>query len=1021
MCPTKRQPRHQPSWSRRAKPIAHSNAEEEFIVETVKTLADAGIVARMDTPWVQNCVITTKKGSTPTAPKFRFTVDMRAVNNNSDPSCVYPLPDLAKLLDRAAGYQYNSSCDIADAFWSVDCHPSSVPYTGFHTPIGTYVWLRMPQGLRDASSYWCQCFEQVLSGLHDTYCYCDDTLARAKRWEEHLAQLRALFARLRAAGLRARLAKSVFGHPEVLFGGFYVGVNGIRADHDKIAAILALPLPTSVSELRSHLGMANVFRFMIPNLAAMLAPLNAYTGRGAVLPAPGAWTPAMLKAHANLKTALTTAPVLKPVDFSITPLYVTTDASRVALAAVLSQYHGGVEHPCRYASKLCTPQQARYATVTEIECAAGVFAVETFFYWLHGRAWVWRLDHAALQWALSVRFDASSTSQAQRLQRWYMFISAHMPIRIEYVKGSENAIADCLSRSAAAAAARPLATAAAVCCCAARPGRPGPAAPYLPDNPTRQSDIDNVPCAYCGDAQGFDNICICSGCGLCAHLRCVVPPRTTPPPGDWFCPSCDPTHAIGLDELYDPNVCLPVSPSDPWVIPVLLRYVVTGRDPATLAGLDDASRRAVRRYAGNLRIHERTGWLQVRITRRGSAESRWLLCPAPEYRWGLIAMLHEGLGHAGINTCSDYMSKHWHWRGMRADIITVTRACDPCQRRRLLVAEHPPLQEPAILGPFEHCHLDTAGPLPYWDTPPPNKSTPPSGKCWVLVIKDYWTKVVEFAILYGKDPQLYARAFWDAWLSRYPLPRACSHDNGTEFAGAFTHLCARMGIEQVRISAGHASANGAAEVLCREIKALIVKAANDNPYNWRASLPTLRMSLMHRVNSATGQAPLAMLTCLEPRLPLPVGEVYARAAVCAVLPSGVPAPIASCGPSSPAAEIGASNLVWGVDKAVFASIRRQFQRSAAKLERRRAAARRKRGRKAECIQPGDLVLEILDSAPSALHAACRGPFEVVRLTHRGKAAVLRTGETAFRESQEYLRHISRLAKYYHKGSPPVPH
>ena len=996
--------------------VRTSAAEDDFIVTTVRTLVAAGIVARMDTPWVQNCVITTKKGSTPQAPKFRFTVDMRAVNNHSDPSCVYPLPDLSKLLDRAAGYEFNSSVDIADAFWSLPLHADSVKYTGFHAgPLGVHVWLRMPQGLRDASSYWCQCFDQVLSGLEGTYSYLDDTLCRAKRWADHLCQLRALFERLRYSGLRARLAKSVFGHREILFGGFYVGVKGIRADHDKIAAILALPIPRDVKGLRSILGAVNVFRPLIDNMATMVAPLVAYTAKGAVLPAPDSWTPEMLASLKAVKHALTSAPVLRPVNFAIVPIYVTTDGSRTALAAFMSQYHDGNECPCRYASKACTPAQSRYSTVTELEVAAVVFAIDTFRYWLHARQWVLRTDHAALRWALTVRFDSATSSQAQRLQRWYLHISANMPQRIEFVRGCDNAVSDLLSR---AAVERPLA--AAVCACAARPSA-SPAL-FLPAQATRQSDIDSVPCAYCGDHLGFDNLCICEGCGICIHLRCVVPPRTTPPPGPWFCPACDPTHAAGLSELHDDDVCLPVSPTDPWLIPVLLRYLLSNNDPAELAALDDASRRAVRRYAGNLRIHAPTQWLQVRVTRRGLAESRWLLCPPPESRWGLVQMVHDQMGHAGVNACMAYMHTHWHWRGMRADIATVVRACDACQRRRLLVAEPPPLQEPAILGPFEGLHADTCGPFPYWDKPPKSPGEPPSGKCWVFVIIDYFTKVVEFAVLYGQEPHLYARALWDAWLSRYPSPRAITTDNATTFTREWTNLLSRLSILHVRSSAGHPAANGAAERLVGQFKTLVTKFCNDNPYNWRASLPTLRMALMHRVNGSTGQAPLAMLTCMEPRLPLPVGEVYARAVVPGVLASGMPAAYLPLGPIAASAEFSASNLVWGVDKAVFESIRRQFRRSAERLERRRAAAKaRRRARCAERIQPGDYVLEILDSAPSALHAACRGPYKVARLIHRGAIAVLETGETAFRDSQLYLRHVTRLAKYYHKYSPPYPH
>jgi hypothetical protein len=48
---------------------------------------------------------------------------------------------------------------------------------------------------------------------------------------------------------------------------------------------------------------------------------------------------------------------------------------------------------------------------------------------------------------------------------------------------------------------------------------------------------------------------ICSGCDRCLHLRCVMPPMSTVPSGDWLCPGCDPWF-VNVSELCDPDTIL---------------------------------------------------------------------------------------------------------------------------------------------------------------------------------------------------------------------------------------------------------------------------------------------------------------------------------------------------------------------------------------------------------------------------------------------------------------------------------
>ena len=55
----------------------------------------------------------------------------------------------------------------------------------------------------------------------------------------------------------------------------------IRAVHDKIQAVQDAPAPTTVSKLRTFLGLVNHYGKLIPNISTMLAPLRILLRKGA--------------------------------------------------------------------------------------------------------------------------------------------------------------------------------------------------------------------------------------------------------------------------------------------------------------------------------------------------------------------------------------------------------------------------------------------------------------------------------------------------------------------------------------------------------------------------------------------------------------------------------------------------------------------------------------------------------------------------------------------------------------------
>jgi hypothetical protein len=87
-----------------------------------------------------------------------------------------------------------------------------------------------------------------------------------------------------------------------------------------------------------------------------------------------------------LKNRLRTTPVLAYPNFGL-PFVLTTDASMVAVAAILSQAHDGVERPVAFASRQMSKAQPAYSA-SEAEMLALVWAAKYFrFNCMGGGSW----------------------------------------------------------------------------------------------------------------------------------------------------------------------------------------------------------------------------------------------------------------------------------------------------------------------------------------------------------------------------------------------------------------------------------------------------------------------------------------------------------------------------------------------------------------------------------------------------------------------------------------------------------
>ena len=97
---------------------------------------------------------------------------------------------------------------------------------------------------------------RTLEGLEGVECNIDDVLVHAPIIELHDYRLQKVLERLSEACVTLNNDKCTFRVPEIKFLGNF-STNGIEVDPDKVAAIVNLPAPKNVHEVRVFLGMVN--------------------------------------------------------------------------------------------------------------------------------------------------------------------------------------------------------------------------------------------------------------------------------------------------------------------------------------------------------------------------------------------------------------------------------------------------------------------------------------------------------------------------------------------------------------------------------------------------------------------------------------------------------------------------------------------------------------------------------------------------------------------------------------------
>ena len=409
----------------------HRPREEER--KQVDKMLSQGVIEPYTAEWASPVVLVPKKDGT-----LRFCIDYRKLNAITIRDS-YPIPRMDECIDSLGEATVFTTLDCNSGYWQIPLSEEEKDKTTFTSDMGLYRFLRIPFGLKNAPATFQRAVNIILSRVKWQYAlvYIDDVIIYSNSIEKHFEHVHHVLSLLRQAGITLRLQKYNFFTESVDYLGHTIHPGRLQVARNNLKALREPKAPTNQTEIRSFLGMCNVYRRFIPNFARIANPLNRKLHNGQPVSFE-ILTDEEYDAFEELKGKLISPPILalpRP-GYKYT---IDTDACDTQVGyCLLQEQPDGTLLPIGYWIRTLNKPEGNYST-SEKECLAIVWSISMLRPYLEVTEFVIRTDHDPLKWLLNL------SDPTGRLGRWRLRLS-EFNFTVEYCPGRKHQMAYGMSR-----------------------------------------------------------------------------------------------------------------------------------------------------------------------------------------------------------------------------------------------------------------------------------------------------------------------------------------------------------------------------------------------------------------------------------------------------------------------------------------------------------------------------------------------------------------------------------------------
>ena len=168
-----------------------------------------------------------------------------------------------------------SVLDASSGFWQVKLDKPSAKLCTFNTPLGRYMFKRLPFGLSSSQDILQRLMSDMFQDLDGVEVVVDDLLIWGETIQQHDRRLKQVLDRARQRNLKLNKSKCQLKLDEISYIGHILSRDGLKPDPKKTKAINDMPCPETREELQRFLGMLTYLGKFIPNLSHVASPLRA--------------------------------------------------------------------------------------------------------------------------------------------------------------------------------------------------------------------------------------------------------------------------------------------------------------------------------------------------------------------------------------------------------------------------------------------------------------------------------------------------------------------------------------------------------------------------------------------------------------------------------------------------------------------------------------------------------------------------------------------------------------------------